>query len=142
MKDATSARAEVPPCQVLIVTGHGLPGRLEPALAAGVRGFVLKAVSAQRLAGSPDRASTVHAGNACADPGLAADAISVRAALQRLGFSYGRRSRPTGRPVAEIAERAAPALVTVRDRRSSAVPKPGAGNRRAAVRLTHDRGWV
>ncbi|MGH1554243.1 response regulator [Streptomyces sp. L7] len=38
VKVATSLRAELPDCQVLIVTGHGRPGHLKRALAAGVRG--------------------------------------------------------------------------------------------------------
>ncbi|MDX6363199.1 MAG: two-component system, NarL family, response regulator DesR, partial [Streptomyces sp.] len=47
---ATTLRKELPACQVLIVTSHGRPGHLKRALEAGVRGFVPKTVSAQRLA--------------------------------------------------------------------------------------------
>jgi two-component system response regulator DesR len=60
VKVATSLRAELPGCRVLIVTSHGRPGHLKRALAAGVRGFVPKTVSAQRLA---EIIRTVHAGN-------------------------------------------------------------------------------
>src|SRR4051812_4079743 len=37
---ATSLRAELPGCRVLIVTSHGRPGHLKRALAAGVGGVV------------------------------------------------------------------------------------------------------
>lgn len=60
VKVATSLRAELPGCRVLIVTSHGRPGHLKRALAAGVRGFVPKTVSAQRLT---EIIRTVHAGN-------------------------------------------------------------------------------
>ena len=58
----------------MIVTGHGRPGHLKRALAAGVRAFVPKTVSARTLA---EIIRTVHAGNRFVDPDLAADAISA-----------------------------------------------------------------
>lgn len=63
----------LPGCKTMIVTGHGLPGQLKRALTQGVRGFVLKTVSAHELATIIRR---VHRGNRCIDPVLAADAIS------------------------------------------------------------------
>lgn len=74
VKVATSLRTELPSCKVLIVTSHGRPGHLKRALQAGVRGFVPKTVSAQRLA---EIIRTVHEGNRYVDPELAADAISA-----------------------------------------------------------------
>jgi two-component system response regulator DesR len=43
-------RTELPECHTMIVTGHGRAGHLKRALAAGVRGFLPKTVSAHRLA--------------------------------------------------------------------------------------------
>lgn len=107
VKVATSLRAELPACRVLIVTSHGRPGHLKRALGAGVRGFVPKTVSAQKLA---EIIRTVHAGNRYVDPELAADAISMRrfAADRARGRGAGalgrggarRRDRGTGGAVA------------------------------------------
>jgi len=64
---------ELPACGSLILTSYGRPGHLKRALAAGVRGFLPKTVSAQVLA---DVVRTVHRGGRYVDPELAADAIS------------------------------------------------------------------
>ncbi|SFG20580.1 response regulator transcription factor [Streptomyces mirabilis] len=136
---ATSLRTELPGCQVLIVTSHGRPGHLKRALAAGVRGFVPKTVSAQRLA---EIIRTVHAGNRYVDPELAADAISTGDSPLTAREAEVLEFAADGAPVAEIAERAALSQGTVRNYLSSAVSKLGAENRHAAVRLARERGWV
>jgi two-component system response regulator DesR len=158
---ATSLRAELPACRVLIVTSHGRPGHLKRALEAGVRGFVPKTVSAQRLA---EIIRTVHAGNRYVDPELAADAISAGASpltareaevLELAADAISAGDSPLtareaevlelaadGAPVAEIADRAALTQGTVRNYLSSAVSKLGAENRHTAVRLARERGWV
>ena len=100
---ATSLRAELPGCRVLIVTSHGRPGHLKRALAAGVRGFVPKTVSAQRLA---EIIRTVHAGNRYVDPELAADAISAGDSPLTAREAEVLELAADGAPVAEIAERA------------------------------------
>ena len=115
---ATSLRAELPACQVLIVTSHGRPGHLKRALAAGVRGFVPKTVSAQRLA---EIIRTVHAGNRYVDPELAADAISAGDSPLTAREAEVLEFAADGAPVAEIAERAALSQGTVRNYLSSAV---------------------
>ncbi|SFD15366.1 response regulator transcription factor [Streptomyces aidingensis] len=136
---ATRLRAALPDCRVLIVTGHGRPGDLKRALAAGVRGFVPKTVSARRLA---EIIRTVHAGNRYVDPELAADAISAgdspltdrEAGLLELAAD--------GAPIAEIAERARLAPGTVRNYLSAAAAKLHAENRHAAVRIAREKGWL
>lgn len=65
---------ELPACGSLILTSYGRPGHLKRALAAGVRGFLPKTVSAQVLA---EVVRTVHRGGRYVDPELAADAISA-----------------------------------------------------------------
>ncbi len=123
----------------MIVTSHGRPGHLKRALAAGVRGFVPKTVSAQRLA---EIIRTVHAGNRYVDPELAADAISAGDSPLTAREAEVLELAADGAPVAEIAERAALSQGTVRNYLSSAASKLGAENRHAAVRLARERGWV
>ncbi|CAM5704256.1 hypothetical protein SVIOM74S_07880 [Streptomyces violarus] len=105
----------------------------------GVRGFVPKTVSAQRLA---ELIRTVHAGNRYVDPELAADAIAAGDSPLTAREAEVLELAADGAPVAEIAERAALSQGTVRNYLSSAVSKLGAENRHAAVRLARERGWV
>ncbi|WP_049568312.1 response regulator transcription factor [Streptomyces sp. SBT349] len=136
---ARSLRGEVPDCATMIVTGHGRPGHLKRALAAGVRGFLPKTVSAQRLA---EVIRSVHAGHRYVDPELAADAISAgdspltarEAELLELALD--------GASIAEIAARAGLAAGTVRNYLSAAAAKVGAENRHAAARIAREHGWV
>ncbi|WP_328629787.1 response regulator transcription factor [Streptomyces sp. NBC_00353] len=136
---ATSLRAELPGCRTMIATGHGRPGHLKRALAAGVRAFVPKAVSARQPAGI---IRTVHAGNRYVDPELAAAAISAGDSPLTLRKAEVRELAADGAPVAEIAERAPLSQGTVRNHLSAAASKLGAENCHAAVRLERERGWV
>nr|WP_202447449.1 response regulator transcription factor [Streptomyces sp. SID5468] len=136
---ATSLRAEVPECRVMIVTGHGRPGHLKRALAAGVRGFVPKTVSAQRLA---EIIRTVHGGGRYVDSELAADAISAGESPLTAREAELLTLAADGAPVAEIAARACLSPGTVRNYLSSATAKLGAENRHAAVRAARRRGWL
>ncbi|MFC0847145.1 response regulator [Streptomyces noboritoensis] len=136
---ATSLRAELPGCRTMIVTSHGRPGHLKRALAAGVRGFVPKTVSARKLA---EIIRSVHAGNRYVDPELAADAISAGDSPLTAREAQVLELAADGAPVAEIAERAGLSPGTVRNYLSSAASKLGAENRHTAVRLARRRGWV
>lgn len=136
---ATALRAQLPACRTMIVTSHGLPGHLKRALEAGVRGFVPKTVSAQRLA---EIIRTVHAGSRYVDPELAADAIAAGDSPLTVREAEVLELAADGAPVAEIAERAALSQGTVRNYLSSAVTKLGAENRHAAVRTARRRGWL
>ncbi|MFE9252055.1 response regulator [Streptomyces sp. NPDC007088] len=136
---ATALRGQLPTCRTMIVTSHGLPGHLKRALEAGVRGFVPKTVSAQRLA---EIIRTVHAGSRYVDPELAADAIAAGDSPLTVRETEVLELAADGAPVAEIAERAALSQGTVRNYLSSAVTKLGAENRHAAVRTARRRGWL
>ncbi|MEI5099066.1 response regulator transcription factor [Streptomyces sp. PmtG] len=136
---ATSLREQLPGCKVMIVTSHGRPGHLKRALAAGVRGFVPKTVSAQRLA---EIIRTVHDGRRYVDQELAADAISAGDSPLTAREAEVLELAADGASIAEIAERASLSQGTVRNYLSAAVTKTGAGNRHAAVRLARERGWV
>ncbi|MDF9814111.1 response regulator transcription factor [Streptomyces sp. SPB162] len=136
---ATSLRAELPGCRTMIVTGHGRPGHLKRALTAGVRGFVPKTVSAQRLA---EIIRTVHAGGRYVDPELAADAISAGDSPLTVREAEVLDLAADGAPIAEIARRAALSQGTVRNYLSSAAAKLSAENRHEAARIARERGWV
>ncbi|MBB0246927.1 response regulator transcription factor [Streptomyces alkaliphilus] len=136
---ATRLREDLPECRTMIVTGHGRPGHLKRALAAGVRGFVPKTVSAQRLA---EIIRTVRAGQRYVDPELAADAISSGDSPLTAREAELLELAEDGAPVAEIAERASLAPGTVRNYLSSAAAKLHAENRHAAVRVARERGWL
>ncbi|GAA1924766.1 response regulator transcription factor [Streptomyces sodiiphilus] len=136
---AASLRTEVSECRTMIVTGHGRPGHLKRALAAGVRGFVPKTVSAQRLA---EIIRTVRSGNRYVDPELAADAISSGDSPLTAREAELLELAADGAPVAEIAQRARLAQGTVRNYLSAAAAKLHAENRHAAVRIARERGWL
>ncbi|WP_432560528.1 response regulator transcription factor [Granulicoccus sp. GXG6511] len=130
---------ELPECRCIIVTSHGRPGYLKSALAAGVRGFLPKTVSAATLAGV---VRTVAAGGRHVDPELAAEAIgagdSPLSPREADVLAFAR----DGAPVDEIAVRASLSKGTVRNYLSAAVAKLGAVNRHEAVQIASDRGWI
>lgn len=136
---ATSLRTELPDCRTMSVTGHGRSGHLKWALAAGVRAFVPKTVSARQLAGI---IRTVHAGSRYVDPELAAYAISAGDSPLTVREAEVLELAADGAPVAEIAERASLSQWTVWNYLSTAASKLGAENRHAAVCLARERGWV
>jgi two-component system response regulator DesR len=123
----------------MIVTGHGRPGHLKRALAVGVRGFVPKTVSAQRLA---EIIRTVHAGGRYVDPELAADAISAGDSPLTAREAELLELAADGAPIADIARRACLSPGTVRNYLSSAAAKLSAENRHTAVRAARERGWI
>ncbi|NJQ03578.1 response regulator transcription factor [Streptomyces zingiberis] len=136
---ATAIRSQVPGCQTMIVTSYGRPGHLKRALGAGVRGFVPKTVSAQRLA---EIIRTVHAGQRHVDPELAADAISAGDTPLTARETQLLELAADGAPIAEIARRASLSPGTVRNYLSSAAAKLSAENRHTAVRIARERGWL
>ncbi|MET9292758.1 response regulator transcription factor [Streptomyces sp. NPDC003077] len=136
---ATSLRAELPECRTMIVTSHGRPGHLKRALEAGVRGFVPKTVSAQRLA---EIIRAVRAGNRYVDPELAADAISAGDSPLTAREAEVLELAEDGAPISEIAERACLSPGTVRNYLSSAAAKLSAENRHAAARIARAQGWL
>ncbi len=130
---------ELPDCASLILTSYGRPGHLKRALAAGVRGFLPKTVSAQLLA---DVVRTVHRGGRYVDPELAADAISAGDSPLTPREADVLELAAEGAAVEEIAQRAALSPGTVRNYLSAAAAKLGAGNRHEAVQLARSRGWI
>ncbi|MFC1401760.1 MULTISPECIES: response regulator transcription factor [Streptacidiphilus] len=136
---AAELRTVLPDCRTMIVTSHGRPGHLKRALTAGVRGFVPKTVSAQRLAVI---IRSVHAGGRYVDPELAADAISAGDSPLTAREAEVLELAADGAPIGEVARRASLSPGTVRNYLSSATAKLSADNRHTAVRLARERGWL
>ena len=132
-------RAELPECAAIIVTSYGRPGHLKRALAAGVRGFLPKTVSA-RVLGEVVR--TVNAGGRYVDPELAAEAISAGDSPLTPREADVLELAADGMPIDEISQRAALSAGTVRNYLSSAAAKLGAANRHDAVRVARTHGWI
>jgi two-component system response regulator DesR len=136
---AEALARDLPGCASLILTSHGRPGHLKRALAAGVRGFLPKTVSAQVLA---DVVRTVHRGGRYVDPELAADAIAAGDSPLTSREADVLELAADGAPVGEIARRAALTSGTVRNYLSSAAAKLGAANRHEAVQVARANGWI
>ncbi|MBA6436658.1 response regulator transcription factor [Streptomyces sp. DSM 41524] len=136
---AARLREELPECASMIVTSHAGAGALKQALAAGVRGFVPKTVSARRLA---EIIRTVHTDGRYVDHELAADAIAAGESPLTPREAEMLSLAADGAPVAEIASRAALSPGTVRNYLSAAAAKLGAENRHVAARIARERGWL
>jgi two-component system response regulator DesR len=136
---AEALRADLPECASLIVTSHGRPGHLKRALAAGVRGFLPKTVSAQVLA---DVVRVVNGGGRYVDPELAAEAISAGDNPLTPREADVLELAAGGAPVEEIALRAALSPGTVRNYLSAAATKLGTANRHEAVQVARAHGWI
>ncbi|WP_179816179.1 response regulator transcription factor [Allostreptomyces psammosilenae] len=136
---AAELSRELPGCASVIVTSHGRPGHLKRALAAGVRAFLPKTVSARVLA---EAVRTVHRGGRYVDPELAAEAISAGDSPLTPREADVLELAAEGAPVQEIARRASLSAGTVRNYLSAAVTKLGAANRHEAVRIARSRGWI
>ncbi len=136
---AEALRTELPTCTCLIVTGHGRPGHLKQALAAGVRGFLPKTVSAQVLA---DVIRTIHTGGRYVDPELAAEAISAGDNPLTPREAEVLEHAADGAPIEQIARRASLSPGTVRNYLSSAATKLNTANRYESVQVARAHGWI
>jgi len=136
---AEALAIDLPACASLILTSYGRPGHLKRALAAGVRGFLPKTVSAQVLA---DVVRSVHRGGRYVDPELAADAISAGGSPLTAREADVLELAADGAAVEEIARRAALSPGTVRNYLSSAAAKLGAANRYEAIHKARTNGWI
>ena len=136
---AETLATDLPDCASLILTSYGRPGHLKRALAAGVRGFLPKTVSAQVLA---DVVRSVHRGGRYVDPELAADAISAGDSPLTAREADVLELAADGATVEEIAQRATLSPGTVRNYLSSAAAKLGTANRYEAIQKARTNGWI
>ncbi|MEU2610034.1 response regulator transcription factor [Micromonospora sp. NPDC007271] len=129
----------LPTCAVVILTGHGRPGHLRPALTAGARGFLPKGAPGEALA---DVIRRVHSGARYVDPALAADALTLPDCPLTARELETLRLAEYGTPVAVIARRTHLAAGTVRNHLAACVQKLGAADRVEAVRIAREAGWL
>jgi two-component system response regulator DesR len=130
---------ELPGTRSLILTTFGRPGYLRRALAEGASGFLLKDAPADQLATA---IRDVVAGRPAVDPTLAAAAItegdSPLTAREREVLAAA-ASHDTA---AEIAATLHLSEGTVRNYLSAAMRKLRARNRREAIELADEKGWL
>jgi two-component system, NarL family, response regulator DesR len=141
-QDGISAGAALvralPETRVLILTTFGRPGYLRRALEQGASGFLLKDAPARELAAA---VRAVHAGLRAVDPALAAEAIADGTTLTPREEEVLAAAAFHG-TAAEIAAALHLSEGTVRNYLSAAMRKLGARNRRDAVDVATEKGWL
>lgn len=130
---------ELPDCRTVILTGVGTPGTLRRAMAANVRGFLVKDAPPGKLADSIRR---VRRGQRIIDPDLAVAALEVNDNPLTARELDVLEVAAEGAHVSEIAGRLYLADGTVRNYLSKIVAKVGARNRIDAIRRAKDAGWL
>ena len=136
---AAALTRQLPSTRVLILTTFGRPGYLRRALENGASGFLLKDAPASELAAA---VRSVAAGGRAIDPTLAAAAITegesplTHREQQVLAAAAGYDT------TADIAAALHLSEGTVRNYLSTSIRKLGARNRREAVDLAVEKGWL
>ena len=133
LKDASS------PCKVIIVTTFARSGYLRRALAAGVRGYLLKDAPADALAAA---IRSVHAGGRAIAPELALESWSGGEDPLSERERQVLRLAGEGKTGAEIARLVCLSEGTVRNYLSESISKLGAKNRVEAFRMAREAGWL
>jgi two-component system response regulator DesR len=127
------------PCKVMILTTFARSGYLRRALAAGVRGYLLKDAPADALAAAIRQ---VHGGGRAIAPELALESWSGAQDPLSERERQVLRLAGEGRTSADIARQVHLSEGTVRNYLSEAISKLNAGNRIEAYRLARDAGWL
>lgn len=136
---AAALAAQHLPCKVIIVTTFARSGYLRRAMAAGVRGYLLKDAPADTLAAA---IRSVQAGGRAVAPELALEGWSGRDDPLTERERQVLRLAGEGRSSAEIAKQIHLSEGTVRNYLSEAISKLDAANRIDAFRLARDAGWL
>ncbi|MDL4775859.1 response regulator transcription factor [Actinomadura xylanilytica] len=139
LEAAALLNAELPDTRALILTGHGKPGHLRRALAANVRGFLLKTAPPDELAAG---IRAVAAGGRVLDPSLAVTAWDLADNPLTPRETDVLRLAAEGAEAPEIAERLFLSAGTVRNYLTAAVAKLNARNRTDAARIAREAGWL
>ena len=136
---AAALKEAAAPCKVIIVTTFARAGYLRRALAAGVRGYLLKDAPAETLAAA---IRNVHAGGRAIAPELALESWSGGEDPLSERERQVLRLAGEGKSGAEIARLVCLSEGTVRNYLSESISKLGAANRVEAFRLARDAGWL
>lgn len=125
--------------RVVIVTTFARSGYLRRALAAGVRGYLLKDAPADTLAAA---IRSVHAGGRAVAPELALESWGGTQDPLSERERQVLRLAGEGRSSIDIARQVHLSEGTVRNYLSEAISKLGAANRIEAYRMARDAGWL
>ncbi len=136
---ATALAAAGSRSKVVIVTTFARAGYLRRAMAAGVRGYLLKDAPAETLAAA---IRTVYQGGRAVAPELALESWNAGEDPLTERERQVLRLAGEGRSSAEIAKQICLSEGTVRNYLSEAISKLDAGNRVEAFRLARDAGWL
>jgi len=126
------------PSKVMILTTFARGGYLRRAMAAGVKGYLLKDAPSDSLA---DAVRKIHAGKVIVAPELVTQAWAVDDPLSDNERKVLRLSLE-GHSTKEIADLIFLSAGTVRNYLSEATSKLGAKNRIEAARLAKQKGWL
>jgi two-component system response regulator DesR len=130
---------ERPETRSLILTTFGRPGYMRRALAEGASGFLLKDAPASELA---EAIRTVAAGGSAVDPTLAAAAIREGESPLTPREHEVLAAAASNVTAADIAAELYISEGTVRNYLSAAIRKLHVRNRREAVELAKEKGWL
>jgi two-component system response regulator DesR len=126
------------PAKVMILTTFARGGYLRRAMAAGVKGYLLKDAPSDSLA---DAVRKIHAGKIIVAPELVTEAWAVDDPLSENERKVLRFSLE-GHSSKEIGELIFLSAGTVRNYLSEATSKLGAKNRIEAARIAKQKGWL
>lgn len=126
-------------CKVVILTTFARAGYLKRAMAAGVRGYLLKDAPAETLA---EAIRTVHGGGRAIAPELALESWNAGQDPLTDRERQVLRLAGEGKTSAEIARQVHLSEGTVRNYLSEAISKLNAGNRIEAYRMAREAGWL
>jgi len=130
---------EQPSTRSLILTTFGRPGYLRRALGEGASGFLHKDAPAEELAAA---IRAVAAGGTAIDSTLAAAAITEGDSPLTAREHEVLAAAAGNDTAADIAARLYLSEGTVRNYLSTAIRKLGARNRREAVEIAEQKGWL
>jgi two-component system response regulator DesR len=125
--------------KVMILTTFARSGYLRRAMAAGVRGYLLKDAPADTLAAA---IRVVHGGGRAIAPELALESWNAGADPLSDRERQVLRLAGEGKTSVEIARQVHLSEGTVRNYLSEAISKLNAGNRIEAYRMARDAGWL
>jgi two-component system, NarL family, response regulator DesR len=125
--------------KVMILTTFARSGYLRRAMAAGVRGYLLKDAPAETLAAA---IRLVHGGGRAIAPELALESWNAGADPLSDRERQVLRLAGEGKTSVEIARQVHLSEGTVRNYLSEAISKLNAGNRIEAYRMARDAGWL
>jgi two-component system, NarL family, response regulator DesR len=130
---------ELPETRSLILTTFGRPGYMRRALAEGAHGFLLKDAPAGELAAA---IRAVAEGRPAIDPTLAAAAITEGESPLTRREHEVLAAAASHDTAADIAAALFLSEGTVRNYLSAAIRKLGARNRREAIGIAEEKGWL